>query len=109
MSFDPKFGPPSQDLDQSLCLTIREFHGHAACPAQDVVTMSLGRPGVMPVTMVHVDVLDQVETRQEFHGSVDAGQADPIRNPEGAPMDLGDLEMFRRFGEHLQYGHARSR
>jgi hypothetical protein len=54
--------------------------------------------GVVAMPMLHVNMLDQAETGQEVHGTIDARQADPRVNLPGAPVELGYLEVFRRAG-----------
>jgi hypothetical protein len=106
MPVDAKLGPPGQDSDQDIGLTIQEFHGRATRPAHDVVTMPFGRPRVMPMAVVHVNMFDEVESGQEAHGAVDAGQADPVVDPAGAAVDLGDLEMLGGSRQDLQHRQA---
>ena len=94
MSFDPELGPPRQDLDHGIGLTIRELHDHTAASAHEMVAMAFRGRGVVAMPMVHVHVFDQCESFQDVHGPIDAGQADPAIDPTSAPMDLGHLEML---------------
>jgi hypothetical protein len=109
MSFNPEFGPPRQDFDHGIGLTIREFHDHTAGPAHEMVAVAVCDRGVVAMPMVHVHVFHQLEPFQEVHGPIDAGQADPAVDPASAPMDLGHFEMLGRIGQDPPHGQPGTR
>jgi hypothetical protein len=65
--------------------------------------MAVGGAGVVAVPVVHVDMLDEVQSGQEFHRPVHAGQANPVEDPTGAPMHLGHLQVLGRVGQDLEH------
>jgi hypothetical protein len=62
VSFDPKLGPPRQDPDHGIRLTIRELHDHTAGSAHEMVAMAFRGRGVVAMPMVQVHVFDKSES-----------------------------------------------
>ena len=67
MPLDAELCPPRQEPDQTVHPAVGELDDHAATAAHEVVAVPLGRPRVMTMAVIHVDVFDQVEPRQEVH------------------------------------------
>jgi hypothetical protein len=101
---DLELGPPGQEAGHRFRLAIGEFHHTAAPLADQVVAVVFRHRRVMPVPVIHVDVLHQSEAVQEIHGAVDAGQPHLGVDGLGAAVDLGDREVVGRVREHLKDG-----
>jgi hypothetical protein len=106
MPLDTELCPSRQEPNQAVHPTIGELDDHAATAAHEMVAVPLGRPRVMTMAVIHVDVFDQIEPRQEVHGAVHAGKADAAVDPECAPVNLGDLEVLRGVRQDLENGHT---
>ena len=95
VALNTKLCPSCESACQALHLAIIELNDQATLVAYQVVTMVFCDPSVVPVPMLYVDVLDEVELLQEVHGAVHARQADLRINPARAPVHLRHLEVLR--------------
>jgi hypothetical protein len=58
------------------------------------------------MAVVHVNVSDEVQIREEAHSAVDAGQADPMVDPASPGVNFGDLQMLVGSREDVQHCRA---
>ena len=90
---DQESRPFRETAGESVHAAIGELNHEATAVTDQVVSMGFIDASVVPVTMLHVDGPYQVQTRQEFHRAIDAGQADPGGDSAGPAMHLGHPEM----------------
>jgi len=95
-----------QNLDDRLDLALRKLHHPPAGSADQVMTVTLGCRGIVPMPVIDVDTLYQSEAVEEVDGAIDARQTDPRCDAQRPTVDLGDREMHRRGGDDLEDGSA---